>query len=92
MKSMNSSTLTKDPILRPWTVNLELEEKVNNVADLLDDVVIFTSPEKNAGAKGYSSIDKQPFDYLDYLRTQNGYQVNGAQVFLFIFQPTYLKG
>lgn len=53
-------TLVSDDLLRPWTVNHQAQENLDNASKALDSIVSQTSPQTRAGLRGQSSLDFVP--------------------------------
>jgi len=54
--------------LRPWTIDDNLDAKIDQEVDRLNDCVQKTSGSKIAGARGMSQLDHKPDMFLDFER------------------------
>jgi len=50
----------EDTTLRPWTVNPKLELRLEEESVRLEKIISLTSPQKNAGFRGSSVLEKLP--------------------------------
>lgn len=64
----SDASLWSDRDLRPWTIDDELDKKIADENERLDDCVQKTSGSKIAGVRGLSQLDAKPQQFLDFER------------------------
>ncbi len=67
-KTVDVSMLSNDD-LRPWTMDLVLEERLVIEVDSLEKTISYTSPHKIAGTRGSSVLDGRQPELLEHVRT-----------------------
>jgi len=69
-KIIDSSLITND-VLRPWTIDIHENEKLQIETSALDIVLTYTTPQKFAGTLGISPLDARPKGYQEFEHTLN---------------------
>lgn len=62
-------TLLKNDELRPWTIDINLDRKLQLEAVALDKVLAFTTPQKFAGTLASSVLDAKLNEYAEFTTT-----------------------
>ena len=62
-------TLLKNDVLRPWTIDINLDRKLQQEAVALDKVLAFTTPQKFAGTLASSVLDTKLNEYAEFTTT-----------------------
>lgn len=62
-------TLLNNDVLRPWTIDLNLERKLQQEAVALDKVLAYTTPQKFAGTLASSVLDSKLNEYAEFTTT-----------------------
>mmetsp|Transcript_10855 Transcript_10855/g.17681 ORF Transcript_10855/g.17681 Transcript_10855/m.17681 type:complete len:255 (+) Transcript_10855:111-875(+) len=65
VKFLDSSLISND-VLRPWTINIDLEKRLQEESSAFDKILTFTTPQKFAGTLGSSDIDHVPDEFREY--------------------------
>jgi len=65
------SSLIKNDVLRPWTIDIHENEKLFIETSALDIVLTYTTPQKFAGTLGISPLDARPKGYQEFEHTLN---------------------
>eukprot|EP00597_Dinobryon_sp_UTEXLB2267_P005458 CAMPEP_0170069096 /NCGR_PEP_ID=MMETSP0019_2-20121128/7879_1 /TAXON_ID=98059 /ORGANISM="Dinobryon sp., Strain UTEXLB2267" /LENGTH=205 /DNA_ID=CAMNT_0010277015 /DNA_START=15 /DNA_END=629 /DNA_ORIENTATION=+ len=60
VRSITKRAANEDNTLRPWTVNPKLELRLEEESVRLEKIISLTSPQKNAGYRGSSVLEKLP--------------------------------
>lgn len=63
------SALIKNDVLRPWTIDLNLDRKLHQEAVALDKILSFTTPQKFAGTLASSVLDTKLQEYTEFKST-----------------------
>lgn len=63
------SALIKNDVLRPWTIDLNLDRKLQQEAVALDKILSFTTPQKFAGTLASSVLDTKLQEYTEFKST-----------------------
>jgi hypothetical protein len=65
------AALIQNDVLRPWTIDINLERRLQQEASALDKVLSFTTPQKFAGTLCSSVIDSVPEELRHFQNTIN---------------------
>lgn len=65
VKFMDSSLINND-VLRPWTIDINLDSKLQQEAIALEKILSFTTPQKFAGTLASSVLDATPMEYKEF--------------------------
>lgn len=65
------SSMIKNDVLRPWTIDIHENEKLQIETSALDIVLTYTTPQKFAGTLGISPLDARPKGYQEFEYTLN---------------------
>lgn len=68
VKFVDSSLINND-VLRPWTIDLTLDSKLQQEAIALEKILSFTTPQKFAGTLASSVLDATPVEYKEFKST-----------------------
>jgi hypothetical protein len=68
VKFLDSSLLNNDE-LRPWTIDLKLDQRLQQESIALDKILSFTTPQKFAGTLASSVLDSTPREFVEFRST-----------------------
>lgn len=74
------SALIKNDELRPWTIDIHENEKLQIETSALDIVLTYTTPQKFAGTLGVSPLDARPKGYQEFEHTLNDKLVSTLKI------------
>jgi len=74
------SSLIKNDVLRPWTIDIHENEKLQIETSALDIVLTYTTPQKFAGTLGVSPLDARPKGYQEFEHTLNDKLVSTLKI------------
>lgn len=74
------SSLIKNDVLRPWTIDIHENEKLQIETSALDIVLTYTTPQKFAGTLGVSPLDARPKGYREFEHTLNNKLVSTLKI------------
>jgi hypothetical protein len=63
------SSLINNDVLRPWTIDLNLDRRLQQESSALDKILSFTTPQKFAGTLASSVLDSAPDEYKEFRST-----------------------
>jgi len=63
------SSLIDNDELRPWTIDLNLEQRLQQESGALDKILLFTTPQKFAGTLANSVLDSAPQEFKEFKST-----------------------
>jgi hypothetical protein len=63
------SSLIDNDVLRPWTIDLNLDRRLEQESMALDKILTFTTPQKFAGTLASSVLDHPPPEYMEFRNT-----------------------
>lgn len=63
------SSLINNDVLRPWTIDLNLDRRLQQESFALDKILAFTTPQKFAGTLASSVLDHPPDEFKEFQST-----------------------
>jgi hypothetical protein len=63
------SSLINNDVLRPWTIDLNLDRRLQQESSALDKILSFTTPQKFAGTLASSVLDSTPDEFKEFRST-----------------------
>ena len=65
------SSLINNDVLRPWTIDVNLDRRLHQEAIALNKILAFTTPQKFAGTLVGSVLDSAPDEFKEFQNTLN---------------------